>query len=69
MDVLLSEVEQKLSHFSIVIDTTIYFKNAKMIGCSGGIEYKSFNFELHEPIKAFTGRFRSYLSNIDGLVV
>ena len=68
MDVLLSEVEQKLSHFSIVIDTTIYFKNAKMIGCSG-IEYKSFNFELQEPIKAFTGRFRSYLSNIDGLVV
>jgi len=66
--VLLSEVEQKSSHFAIVIGTTIYFKNAEMLGCSG-IEYKSFDFELQEPIKAFTGRFSSYLSNMDGLVV
>ena len=66
--VLLSEVERKLSHFAVVIDRTIYFKNAEMIGCSG-IEYKSFDFELQEPIKVFTGSVRLYLSNMDGFGV
>jgi len=47
-------VWQKLSYFAIFIDGTIYFKNSERIGCSG-IEYKSFDFELQEPIKLFTG--------------
>ena len=61
-------MKQKPSVLSAAMDSPISIENDWRTNCTLK-NHKSFDFELQEPIKAFNGRLRSYLSIVGGRVV